>query len=229
MNIAMITCHDENYHELASVTVPVKEAYCQKWGYEFVCRTSDFFYNNTYNGNPSDLLIGFEKLKMVLDVFEERPHLDWIHWSGTDVLITNYNVRLENIVDDDYHIVVCFDGNGMNVDSMLIKNSKVGRGLMRWILDNVENYRHHWWYEQQAMIDFYFQDPLGKDIIKALPQRVMNSYIYDLYPEWRTKPHIDHTGHDGDWQEGDFMLQLPGLPTQQRIDIMKKIMKKAIV
>lgn len=229
MNIAMITCHDENYRELASVTVPVKEAYCQKWGYEFVCRTSDFFYNNTYNGNPSDLLIGFEKLKMVLDVFEERPHLDWIHWSGTDVLITNYNVRLENIVDDDYHIVVCFDGNGMNVDSMLIKNSKVGRGLMRWILDNVENYRHHWWYEQQAMIDFYFQDPLGKDIIKALPQRVMNSYIYDLYPEWRTKPHIDHTGHDGDWQEGDFMLQLPGLPTQQRIDIMKEIMKKAIV
>lgn len=229
MNIAMITCHDENYHELASVTVPVKEAYCQKWGYEFVCRTSDFFYNNTYNGNPSDLLIGFEKLKMVLDVFEERPHLDWIHWSGTDVLITNYNVRLENIVDDDYHIVVCFDGNGMNVDSMLIKNSKVGRGLMRWILDNVENYRHHWWYEQQAMIDFYFQDPLGKDIIKALPQRVMNSYIYDLYPEWRTKPHIDHTGHDGDWQEGDFMLQLPGLPTQQRIDVMKEIMKKAIV
>lgn len=229
MNIAMITCHDENYHELASVTVPVKEAYCQKWGYEFVCRTSDFFYNNTYNGNPSDLLIGFEKLKMVLDVFEERPHLDWIHWSGTDVLITNYNVRLENIVDDDYHIVVCFDGNGMNVDSMLIKNSKVGRGLMRWILDNVETYRHHWWYEQQAMIDFYFQDPLGKDIIKALPQRVMNSYIYDLYPEWRTKPHIDHTGHDGDWQEGDFMLQLPGLPTQQRIDVMKEIMKKAIV
>lgn len=229
MNIAMITCHDENYRELASVTVPVKEAYCQKWGYEFVCRTSDFFYNNTYNGNPSDLLIGFEKLKMVLDVFEERPHLDWIHWSGTDVLITNYNVRLENIVDDDYHIVVCFDGNGMNVDSMLIKNSKVGRGLMRWILDNVETYRHHWWYEQQAMIDFYFQDPLGKDIIKALPQRVMNSYIYDLYPEWRTKPHIDHTGHDGDWQEGDFMLQLPGLPTQQRIDIMKEIMKKAIV
>ena len=229
MNIAMITCHDENYRELASVTVPVKEAYCQKWGYEFVCRTSDFFYNNTYNGNPSDLLIGFEKLKMVLDVFEERPHLDWIHWSGTDVLITNYNVRLENIVDDDYHIVVCFDGNGMNVDSMLIKNSKVGRGLMRWILDNVENYRHHWWYEQQAMIDFYFQDPLGKDIIKALPQRVMNSYIYDLYPEWRTKPHIDHTGHNGDWQEGDFMLQLPGLPTQQRIDVMKEIMKKAIV
>ena len=229
MNIAMITCHDENYHELASVTVPVKEAYCQKWGYEFVCRTSDFFYNNTYNGNPSDLLIGFEKLKMVLDVFEERPHLDWIHWSGTDVLITNYNVRLENIVDDDYHIVVCFDGNGMNVDSMLIKNSKVGRGLMRWILDNVETYRHHWWYEQQAMIDFYFQDPLGKDIIKALPQRVMNSYIYDLYPEWRTKPHIDHTGHNGDWQEGDFMLQLPGLPTQQRIDVMKEIMKKAIV
>lgn len=228
MNIAMITCHDDNYHDLAAVTVPIKESYCQKWGYDFICKTSDFFYPNTYNGVASDLLIGFEKLKMVLDVFEEKPHLDWIHWSGTDVLITNFNVRCENIIDDDYHVVVCFDANGMNVDSMFIRNSRIGRGLMRWILDNIETYRHHYWYEQQAMIDFYFQAPLGKEIIKALPQRVMNSYIYDLYPEWRGRPHIDHTGHDGDWREGDFMLQLPGLPIQQRIDVMKDIEKRII-
>jgi len=225
MNIAMITCHDENYADLAAISVPVKEAYCQKWGYEFVCKTSNFTYPNIYNGVASSLLIGFEKMKMVLDLFEEKPHLNWIHWSGADVLITNYNERLENIVDDDYHIVVCFDGNGMNVDSLLIKNSRVGRGLMQWVLDNIETYRHHFWYEQQAMIDFFFQAPLAKEIIKALPQRVMNSYIYDLYPK---QSRIDHTGHDGNWQEGDFILQLPGLPIQQRIDVMKDIEKRII-
>jgi hypothetical protein len=222
MKIAMISLNDDTYQPLADITYhKSKLLYCERHGYESIVKTDNFFFSD-----PK--MLGFEKIKMILDVFEDKPYLDWIHWTGADVMVTNFNVRLENIIDDDYHVVVCFDGNGMNVDSMLIKNSRVGRGLMQWVLDNVDKYKNHYWYEQQAMIDFYFQVPLAKDIIKALPQRVMNSYIYDLYPEWRGRPHIDHTGHDGDWQEGDFMIQLPGLPIQQRIDVMEQILKKIV-
>lgn len=222
MNIAQISLNDHNYAELADITYhQSKKLYCQKWGYEPICKTDGFFFTE-----PK--MLGFEKIKMILDVFEEKPYLDWIHWTGADVMVTNFNVRLENIIDDEYHVVVCFDGNGMNVDSMLIRNSRVGKGLMRWVLSQVEHYKNHYWYEQQAMIDFYFHDPLGKDIIKALPQRVMNSYIYDLYPEWRGRPHVDHTGHDGDWVEGDFILQLPGLPIEQRVNVMKEYIQRII-
>ena len=228
MNIAMITCHDENYSNLADLTVPNRREYCQRWGYEFVCKTEGFAYPNTYTGNREDLLIGFEKIHMFLENFERRTDLDWIFWTGADVIMTNFNFRIENIIDDSYHMIVCFDGNGMNTDSMLVKNSRVGRGLMRWVLDNVEDYRKADWYEQRALIDFYFRHPIGKDVIKALPQRVMNSYDYNLYPEWRNRPHIDHTGHDGDWQPGDFVFQVPGLPVDQRIRVIEHYLQRVI-
>lgn len=228
MNIAMISCHDEAYAGLGAITSPNKEEYCQKWGYYYFCKTEGFAYPNYNNGNRHDQLMGFEKLQMILDLFEEKPDLDWIHWTGADLIVTNYNVRIENIVDDSYHMIVCVDINGMNVDSMIVKNSRVGRGLMRWVLDNIETYRHANWYEQQALIDFFFKAPLARDIIKILPQRVMNSYDYTLYRVYDNMPHVDHTGTNGQWQPGDFMFQAPGLSVEDRIRVMQHYIQRVI-
>jgi len=220
MNIMQISLNNEIYQPLADITANNKMLYCEKHGYRFLNKTSGFTYNNNISG------LGFEIIKMILDLFEEMPDLDWIHWTGCDTMVTNFNVRLEEIIDEEYHMIITVDGNGINADSFLIKNSRVGRGFMRWILDNVETYKNHYWYEQQAMIDFYFQAPLGKEIIKILPQRVMNSYLHDLYPHARGKYNVDKTGSDAEWVEGDFMLHLPALPIQTRIDVMKEYVNK---
>lgn len=215
----MVTLNDEAYEPLADITFHKnKVEYCKRHGYEAIQKNSGFKLDH----------LGFEKIQFISDLFEERPDLDWVHWSGTDVLVTNFNQRLENIIDATYHMIVCFDGNGMNVDSFLIKNSRVGRGLMKLILDVRPKYMNHYWYEQQALIDYFFQAPLARDIIKPLPQRVMNSYIYDLYPEWQNRPHTDHTGNDGDWQPGDFMLHLPGIALDRRIEIMTEFLDKVV-
>lgn len=219
MRIAQITLNDSVYESLAEITFHKnKVEYCKRHGYEAIQKNSGFVHE----------IIGFEKIQFIYDLLNDRSDLDWVHWTGTDTLITNFNQKLEDIIDNTYHMVVCFDGNGMNVDSFLLKNSRIGRALMKWVLDNITEYANHYWYEQQALIDFYFKAPLGKDIIKALPQRVMNSYIYDLYPEWRNRPHVDHTGNDGDWKEGDFMLHLPGTSLQQRIEIMTQFLSKVV-
>ena len=224
----MLTCHDAGYSGLADITVPNKIEYCKRWGYSFGCKTEGFAYPNVYSGKPSDLLIGFEKLHMVLETFERNPELDWIHWTGADVIVTNMTVQLESIIDDTFSLIICADGNGLNVDSMLIKNDRMGKGLMQWILSKVETYRHSDWYEQRALIDFYTQVPLANHFIKVIPQRVMNSYEYDLYPDWVNRPHLDTTGNDGDWKEGDFIFQVPGLPIQQRIDVINRYAERVI-
>lgn len=221
MKIAQVTLNDDVYEPLAKITYHEnKYEYCLRHGYTPVQKNSDWIFPKA--------AIGFEKIKLLLEVFDQDPELDWAHFMGCDTLITNFNQKLEDLVDDTYHMVVCFDGNGMNVDSFLIRNSRVGRGLLTWVLKSYEKYKNHYWYEQQAFIDFYFHHPLGKDIIKALPQRAMNSYIYDLYPEWKDRPHVDHTGHDGDWIYGDFVLHLPGISLERRIKIMNEFQEKVI-
>lgn len=217
----MATLNDESYESLAQITFHQnKYEYCLRHGYEPIQKNSGWTFPKK--------AIGFEKIKHVLEIFEQKPYLDWIHYSGCDTLVTNFDQKFENIIDESYHMIVCFDGNGMNVDSLLIRNSRVGRGLFKWVLDSYDKYKDHFWYEQQALIDFFFLAPLGRDIIKPLPQRVMNSYIYDLYPEWKDRPHIDHTGHEGDWVYGDFILHLPGVSLQNRIEIMTEYQEKII-
>lgn len=221
MKLAMITLNDEAYEPLAAITYHQnKVPYCIRHGYEMLQKKDDFSYPDPY--------LGFEKSKFILDTFRDRPYLDWIHASGCDLMVTNHLIRLENLVDDNYHMIVCFDANGMNVDSFLIRNSRIGRGIMQYVLDSFERYKNHYWFEQQSLIDFYFNVPLAKEYIKILPQRYMNSYIYDLYPEWKDKPHIDKTGNNGDWKPGDFMLHLPGTKLQQRIEIMTEFLEKVI-
>lgn len=221
MNLALVTLNDETYEPLAKITFHGnKHQYCLRHGYQAVQKNSGWTFPKK--------AIGFEKAKLLLELFEENPHLDWAHFSGCDTLITNFDKKIEDIVDDSYHMIVCFDGNGMNVDSFLLKNSRVGKGLMSWVLSMYERYKDHFWYEQQALIDFFFNAPLARDIIKALPQRVMNSYIYDLYPEWRERPQVDHTGNDGNWKPGDFILHLPGVSLDDRIKIMTEYSTKVI-
>jgi hypothetical protein len=221
MKIAMATLNDDTYEPLAEITFHKnKREYCLRHGYEAIQKNSGWTFPKK--------AIGFEKLKQILEIFEEKPYLDWLHCSGCDTLVTNFNQKLEDIIDDTYHMIVCFDGNGMNVDSFLIKNSRVGKGLIKLILQVYDQYKDHFWYEQQAFIDYFFNAPLAKDIIKPLPQRVMNSYIYDLYPEWREKPQLDHTGHDGNWVHGDFMLHLPGISLEKRIEIMTEFLGKVV-
>lgn len=216
MKLAMVTQNDLAYDPLAQITFyQNKLQYCQRHGYEAFYRNSGFVYEH----------LGFERIRWMCELLESRPDLDWIHWSGTDTLITNFNHKLEDIVDETYHIIICGDCFAINNDSFLIRNTRVGVGLLKWILSVHDTYIKHYWFEQQAMIDFYQSAPLAKDIIKVIPQRVMNSYLYDLYP---TQPCVDITGNDGNWQPGDFILHLPATSLEKRIEIMTEYLRKVV-
>jgi len=216
MKIAMVTSNDEAYDALANITYyQNKLLYCQRHGYEAFHKNSDFAYKH----------LGFARIRWMYDVLESRPDIDWMHWSGTDTLITNFNQKLEDIIDETYQVIICGDCFALNNDSFFVKNSRVGRGFLKWILSVHDTYINHYWFEQQAMIDFFQSAPLAKDVIKVLPQRVMNSYLYHLYP---SQPHVDITGHDGNWQPGDFMLHLPALSLEKRIEIMTEFIGKVI-
>lgn len=216
MNIAMITLNDEKFEPLAQITFyQNKLQYCQKHGYQALHKTSNFKYDH----------LGFEKINFVCEVLEQNPDIEWVHWSGTDTLVTNFNIKLEDIIDESYHVIICGDCFSLNSDSFFVRNTRVGIGFMKWILSVHDTYMKHYWYEQQAMIDFYFQAPLAKDIIKLIPQRVMNSYLYYLYP---TQPQVDITGNDGNWQHGDFMLHLPATSLEKRIEMMTDFLGKVV-
>jgi len=141
-------------------------------------------------------------------MLEGFPDIDWIWWTGCDSLITNMTIKLEDRIDNNYHFIIAKDSHNFNADSFFIRNSPEGRAYIEMIISKYPEYKDNGWAEQGVICDTYKDH---KEIIKVLPQRAINAYNYDLYPE--KKPHekyFDRDGNDGQWQSGDLLIHWPG-------------------
>lgn len=209
MNIAIVSLNDRNYQPLADLTWEQnKVKYADKHEYAYACKT-DGFYN---------VVIGFEKIWFMRDMFDAYPDLDWMWWTGTDTLITNMNTKLEDRIDNNYHFIIATDCNGINADSFFVRNTPEGRGYLDLIKSKYEEYKNHVWAEQQVIID---TAEANKDIIKFVPQKDINAYDYGLYPECVPK---DKFGNDGQWSQGDLLIHWPGTSLWKRLELAKHYM-----
>ena len=65
---------------------------------------------------------------------------------------------------------------------------------------------------------------LWAEVIKVLPQRVINSYDYTKLPLLKNRPNFnDILGTDGQWQKGDFLIQWPATDLEYRINAAKEM------
>ena len=218
MKFALVTAHNEAYQPLANITWDKnKKLYAEKWGYDALAMTQGFKY--------SVRDISFERSNYIADLLESGKY-DWIHAVGCDTMITNFNIRLEDLVDDTCDFVIAVDCYNINNDSFLARATP---NTIKWLRNTVslrESYANAKWLDQSAMIDTI--DMMG-DRIKIVPQRTMNSYNYDLYPG--LIPHIykkDLLGNDGQWQSGDFLIHWPAVPVDQRIVLAQDMLEQVI-
>jgi len=220
MKLAIATIYTENIKNLAAITVELnKREYCEKHGYDLIVKTKDFSCKH----------LGFAKINFLLELLKTNKY-DWILWCGSDTMITNYNIKLENLIDNNYHFIIANDVWAWNSDVFFIKNSQEAIAFFEKIYSKYGLYTdgngnaldtgqrlpdggNRNWGEQQAMLDLKEE---YKDIIKEVPQKIMNAYLYDLYPSaWHQKG-LDCNGNDGRWSFGDFLVHWPGLPNSAR-------------
>jgi hypothetical protein len=211
---AVVSLNDEKYQPLADLTWDQnKKLYCERHGYAGINKTSGFV------GNIS---IGFEKIHFILNLMNERPDIEWIWWTGTDAMITNFTIKIEDKIIPEYDLILATDCNDINNDSFLIKNSDWSKDYMKQIADLEPKYKKHFFYEQQAMIDTYHDN---KDHIKIVPQRYLNAYKNDLYPHQLP---YDCLGNDGTWQRGDWLIHWPGTSLDLRLQLARHFMKEIV-
>jgi hypothetical protein len=115
--IAIVSLHTPNYQVLADFTWNQnKQEYADKHGYKTILKLDNFKGNMT---------IGYEKIFFLQDIMRENPNIEWFWWLGTDTMITNYNIKIEDVIDNDYHFIIGTDGNGMNADGFFIRRPRL--------------------------------------------------------------------------------------------------------
>lgn len=213
MNFALVSLNNDVYQPLADLTwFQNKVEYAERHGYGHALKTDGFY----------GVGIGYEKVYFIRDMMTTYPDIDWFWWTGTDTLITNMTIKLEDRVDNDYHFIIATDCNGINADSFFVRNTPEGRGFIDMIISKYDQYKDHGWVEQQCIIESYEE---YKDIIKLVPQKQINAYNYELYPG---SPTIDKSGADGTWEYGDLLIHWPGTGLGQRIHLTQHYMRHIV-
>lgn len=208
--IVLATMHNDRYQWLASTTCDNnKVPYCLKHDYELAVKTNDW-------GD----VIYYDKIQFLIDILENNPAVTWVWWLDCDAMITDFTKKIEDIIDDQYHIIISTDCNGINCGSFFVKNSPQTLEWLYMIMSTKETYKIKKWDnpEQHPMIMTYIR---YRDWIKLLPQRSINSYFYQMYPEIKDTTDQLHTS--GQWQPGDWVLHLPAVNDQLRLSVFQQV------
>jgi len=218
MKITVFTLSMDNYKLLRDITSLNKFEYCQKHNYSFIEKTSNFKFSN----------LGFEKIYSILELLNNN-NCDILYWCGVDTLITNFNIKITDLIDTEHDFFISTDANNINADSFIIRNTIDSRAFFSKIIDLYPKYVYHEWAEQQAIIDILANDIYYSNITKILSQKKLNSYDYNIYPESnflsaldKLKNKQDYYGNDGQWSKGDFLIHWPGTTLTKRLELAQQ-------
>ncbi len=205
--MTVATTQSSDWHALAAIVLPNLAAYCKKQDYDL----------EVWAIPPT---FEFHKIRMLLNLLENGCDVLCL---DLDTYITNHNVRVESFMDDDHDFYITQDINEINAGAIIAKSCPWVIDWMRIVLDSKDTFEN----EQNALkIGVHHQRA------KILPHPSINSYPYDEYaPNWGLIPGrtplngiVGKPTHEqGNWQEGDFIMHLPGLTNSRRIEIFSKL------
>jgi hypothetical protein len=212
MQIGVLTIFsNEFYNEIGGSTLSNTEEYCKTNDYEF--------FGMDISGTT--VCHGYNKIECVKHAFESGK-ADIILGLDLDVLITNHKILIEDFTNKKKDFYITKDVNGINAGTFIIKKSD----LMMQFLSEILTFQHSEFSEQDIIEKLIFREEYI-DKVEILPHPSINSYLYDEYgPNYgkiigvqKNKP----THNEGQWEEGNFILHLPGIPNKRRVEIFENI------
>lgn len=203
MRISMQCIYDTKWVSLAKLTVPNIVGYCVKHGYDWNIQAVQEYKSDS----------GYDKLREIRKLFENNK-ADVVVSLDCDLHITNYNIKIEDFLNDTFDFYITHGANTYNAGVFILKKS----GWAYWFIDYLLSCQGlpNMHCEQDAIMAYI--NEFGTKDICVLPHPSINSFMYDLYPEYTNVTH-----QEGNWQEGDFILHLPGVGMDKRHQILSNV------
>lgn len=207
MNVTIASFSSEVYLPLSKITFDNnKVPYAEKHGYKtnLLLTESLEHYHNVLK-----YAYGFCRIERIIELL--NTDVEWIWYSGADVIVTNDSIKIEDIVKDydGFDLLVTMDVSHINDDSMLIRNTEWSKSYFKMLFDlrysDVPD-------AQNLIIKTYLDHPQ----IKIIPQRLINAYDHALIKR--------NTNHSGQWEKGDFAIHFVNMGLEDRIKIVKQYM-----
>lgn len=179
MKIAILTAYNCQYRDIAQITNGNKLEYCQKFDYDFISCFAKEMPDKTPHWYK---IIALQKF---------LPIYDYIMWTDTDALITNFFVTIEDIILEYYNkfllISITEPPHRICSSNFIIKNDFLSYYFINAILEKKDWYNKDLW-EQGAMQEIINENKAVREEISFLEPRVINAGPSD----WKTGDFIYH-------------------------------------
>ena len=201
-------CHEgPSFSEIAKITTQSTKEYCELHGYDFIF----------LDKNPDESRhISWGRSKLIRDNLD---YYDWIWAIDSDLMIMNHTIKLENIIDNNYDVIVAANENKIdriNTGSILWKNSAFSRRLIDDMYKDEEFPNKGFW-EQSSLIKQIKSSGYLLQNIKIVSPRLINSYY-----------HFFFTKENNNYKHGDFVVHLAGAGNTYRFNELKKFQQYII-
>lgn len=191
---------------VAEISVPNKQEYCDRHGYTLVTRD---YWKHHRHPLWAKWDLGMESL----------ASFDWVCIADVDLLIMNMNKPLEPFIENTTaDLIATLDQYGLNTAFTFCRNTPWSAGILKLLWDTGHDCPHPC-PDQTRLAYMLYREP--KSSWDVIPQKQINCYLYQKYPH-------EYGEQSGQFQPGDFVLHLPGMAQQARVDTMKEYLPLVI-
>jgi len=180
------------------------KSYAAAHGYGFFCHR-DY--------SPEKGHAAWQKLRIIFDALS--PSYDWVFWTDIDSVVTNGSVRLEDLVDPAFPVIVSGDWGPVELSPwstghILIRSCGESR---KFLLEasKLWQYKNFSTWDQAAMQTLCVGNPLWGQKIKILKPSVLNAVPPEAAPS------------RDPWKPGHFLAHITGtVPNDCKMPLMLK-------
>lgn len=197
IKIGVVTAWDDNGRAIAEATLPNRRDYCARHGYGLEA--------HHWPGRRGHWL-------KAAALLEALPKYDWLMWLDTDALFMALDRRINATIMELGNLVFTADYWGLQTGVFFLEKCDWSLRLLKeWAAS--EGFFHGFPNAEQTALAYllYRHDPIHW---QCVAQRSFNSYL-PLY------------GHDyppEEYQPGDFILHLPGLADERRLQLIHQLL-----
>ena len=198
MNIAILTIGTNNINLYSKYVFPINQSYAHTHKYCYIQ------YNDTLDNTRP---IPWSK---ILAIKQQINNFDWIFYIDADAIFFNHDIRIEDIIDEKYNLIISkamgqnwvnqfylndSEFENINTGVFLIKGKNSWSSyLLDYIYSRTNRINHHWW-ENQALSDIYKEHNMAiNSKIKIVDQYILNGFenlMYD-YKDFNNDQYIIH-------------------------------------
>lgn len=207
---------DNTMEEVFELTLPSKQQYTSKYGYDLLTLRSFSRIDAIFNEKE----IGFLR---VFKVFEMLNYYDNVMWIDADAIITNNAFDINYFIKSNKTFYASWDWNGyysLNSGNFIIKKTEHTREFFNLFVEIGKYVLHNKiWGAEQTTFNIMYKNTQMSSEIDILDHSYLNSVPDCL--DWEENRKLINP-----WSSNNFLAHLTGSPNQTRVKVLKNNLKQ---